>query len=196
MYKFFVKKKRQRLFVRYRFLVSPERLELSTHWLRVSCSTNWARETAFLIKNYELRIKRALRLCISVLQPYSFIHQFLTEGSVFQKRVQRYCFFFIWPNFRAKKLRESAFFLNFLVYVPFFLYLCRLIVGYSCARAVGSGSTRAKYERNMNGFRSANRRLRGGSYTRLSYVYPTYILRNRRLIVCLSSADFELTLGW
>ena len=31
MYKFFVKKKRQRLFVRYRFLVSPERLELSTH---------------------------------------------------------------------------------------------------------------------------------------------------------------------
>ena len=25
--------------------VSPERLELSTHWLRVSCSTNWARET-------------------------------------------------------------------------------------------------------------------------------------------------------
>ena len=29
--------------------VSPERLELSTHWLRVSCSTNWARETCFFL---------------------------------------------------------------------------------------------------------------------------------------------------
>ena len=28
--------------------VTPERLELSTHWLRVSCSTNWATESCFL----------------------------------------------------------------------------------------------------------------------------------------------------
>ena len=59
-------------------------------------------------------------------------------------------------------INVTTFFLNFLVYVPFFLYLCRLIVGYSCARAVGSGGTRTKYERNMNGFRSAKRWLRGG----------------------------------
>ena len=36
------KKRETNLFL---FFVSPERLELSTHWLRVSCSTNWARET-------------------------------------------------------------------------------------------------------------------------------------------------------
>ena len=125
----------------------------------------------------------------------SFIYS-LRKCPVFQKRVQRYCFFLIWPNFRAKKIRESAFFLNFLVYVPFFLYLCRLIVGYSCARAVGSGGTRAKYERNMNGFRLAKRWLIHSVILRISYVYPTYILRNWWLIVCLSSADFGLTLGW
>ncbi len=37
--------------------VTPERLELSTHWLRVSCSTNWATESCFIERFSQLRCK-------------------------------------------------------------------------------------------------------------------------------------------
>ena len=32
-------------------MVPPERLELPTHWLQISCSTSWAIEARFEIKN-------------------------------------------------------------------------------------------------------------------------------------------------
>ena len=31
------------------YQVTPERLELSTHWLRVNCSTNWATESVLFL---------------------------------------------------------------------------------------------------------------------------------------------------
>ena len=47
--------------------VSPEGLEPSTHWLRVSCSTNWARETTktLLFSKAGAKVRLFFGLCKS-----------------------------------------------------------------------------------------------------------------------------------
>ena len=58
-------------------LVTPERLELSTHWLRVSCSTNWATESCIW--------KAFLSFCGAKLRRFFELTKFF--GNFFWKNV-------------------------------------------------------------------------------------------------------------